>query len=85
MEASERISRMPESERKPAWEKFNAIHPLMRTRILLGRIEDKSSVLQLKDGEGRNRLVLKVASDGSPFIQFLDAQGNVGKELRLTP
>ena len=85
MEAGERISRMPESERKTAWEKFNAIHTPMRTRVLLGRVEDKSSVLQLKDLEGRNRLILKVAPDGNPSIQLLDAEGHVGKELRITP
>lgn len=84
MEASERISRMPKSERSAAWDKFNAAHPPMRTRVLLGRTEDKSSVLQLKDIKGRNRLVLKVAPDGNPTIQLLDAAGKIGKEIRLT-
>lgn len=85
LEASERISKLSTSERKAAWDKFNKMHPSMRTRVLLGRIDDKSAVLQLKDTEGRNRIVLKVASDGTPSIQLLDASGHVSKEISSTP
>ena len=51
----------------------------------LGRVNDKSAVLQLKDPEGRNRIVLKVAADGTPSIQLLDAIGHVSKDISSTP
>jgi hypothetical protein len=65
--------------------KFNEMHPPIRTRVLLGRVNDKSAVLQLKDTEGRNRIVLKVAPDGTPSIQLLDASGHVSKEISSLP
>jgi hypothetical protein len=83
--ASERISKLPAEERKSAWAKFNETHPLMRTRVLLGRVNDKSAVLQLKDAEGRNRIVLKVAADGTPSIQLLDATGHVSRDISNIP
>ena len=46
-------------------------------RVYLGRQTDRSAALQLKDVQGRDRIVLKVAADGTPSMQFLDAQGNV--------
>lgn len=84
-EASERISKLSTTERKAAWNKFNEMHPPIRTRVLLGRVNDKSAVLQLKDTEGRNRIVLKVAPDGTPSIQLLDASGHVSKEISSLP
>lgn len=85
MNASERISKLSAEERKSAWIKFNETHPLMRTRVLLGRVNDKSAVLQLKDTEGRNRIVLKVAEDGTPSIQLLDAAGAASRNITGTP
>lgn len=81
LEASERIAKLATADRKAAWAKFNEMHPSMRTRVLLGRVNDKSAVLQLKDTEGRNRIVLKVAPDGTPSIQLLDASGHISKEI----
>jgi hypothetical protein len=46
-------------------------------RVYLGRQTDRSAALQLKDVQGRDRIVLKVAADGTPSMQFLDEQGNV--------
>ncbi len=46
-------------------------------RAFLGRDRDRSSKLILRDGQGRQRLVLKVAESGHPVIQFLDTAGNV--------
>jgi len=84
-EASEHISKLPREQRKAAWVRFDETHQPMRTRILLGRVNDKSAVLQLKDTEGRNRIVLKVAPDGTPSIQLLDASGHVSKEISSVP
>ena len=84
MDASERIARLPKSEQEAAWTDFNSKHTPMKTRVVLGRVEDKSSVLQLKDVEGRSRLVLKVAPNGDPSIQMLDEQEHVQKEWGLS-
>lgn len=50
-------------------------------RIYMGRSTDQSAALQLKDGQGRDRIVLKVAADGNPSLQFLDELGNVTSQL----
>lgn len=50
-------------------------------RIYMGRSTDQSAALQLKDGQGRDRIVLKVAADGTPSLQFLDELGNVTSQL----
>jgi hypothetical protein len=46
-------------------------------RIFLGKQADHGAGLQLRDAEGRDRIVLKVAGDGNPSMQFLDDQGKV--------
>lgn len=50
-------------------------------RIYMGRNTDQSAALQLKDVQGRDRIVLKVAADGTPSLQFLDQSGNVISQL----
>lgn len=46
-------------------------------RALLGRLGDKSAVLLLRDPEGHIRIRLRVAADGTPTMEFLDAAGKV--------
>ncbi len=46
-------------------------------RAWLGRDEDRSAALELKDTQGRSRLVARVAADGTPSLVFLDANGKV--------
>jgi hypothetical protein len=46
-------------------------------RAYLGRRPDRSSALELKDPEGRDRIVMTVASDGTPSLRFLDEQGKI--------
>jgi hypothetical protein len=46
-------------------------------RVYLGRKADRSSALELKDTDGRDRIVISVAADGTPSLQFLDEQGKV--------
>lgn len=46
-------------------------------RAILGRDTDGSAQLNLKDGEGRTRLLMQVAKDGAASIQFLDEAGQV--------
>jgi hypothetical protein len=50
-------------------------------RIDMGRNTDQSAALQLKDVQGRDRIVLKVAADGTPSLQFFDQLGNVTSQL----
>jgi hypothetical protein len=79
--ANERISKLPQDQRATEWAKFKAAHPGDADRVLLGRAPDGSSVLKLKDGEGRDRIVIRVARDGTPNLQILSADGKVIDEL----
>jgi hypothetical protein len=81
LEAVTRISKLPENQREPELRKFLETHPGDHPRVILGRARDGGSILQLKDAEGRDRLVLRVAPDGTPKLQFLDATGKVVSEL----
>jgi hypothetical protein len=81
VEANERISKLPEEQRKAEWMKFKAAHPGDSTRVVVGRDTDGSSVLKLKDAGGHDRIALRVTPDGTPKLQFLDAEGKVISEL----
>ena len=52
-----------------------------RERIWVGRSEDGTSTVALMDENGKKRIVMKVASDGNPILQFLDAKGAVVSQL----
>lgn len=79
--AESRILKLPKAQQKLAWEEFKKTHPGDMNRIKLGRLGDKSTVLEMKDATGKNRIVMKVAPDGAPSLEFLDAQGKVVSEL----
>lgn len=81
LDASNRITRLPEAQRAAEWKKFIAAHPGDHTRVILGRAPDGSSVLRLKDAQGRDRIVLRVTPDGTPLIEALDADGKVLSSL----
>ncbi len=68
---------LPQSE----WKKFITTHQQPHQRIHLGRNDDKSASLVLKDTDGHSRIVIQVAPDGSPSLQFLDASGKVISQL----
>jgi hypothetical protein len=70
---------MPEGPAKrAAIADFRAKHRYsLRQRASLGREPDKSAVLRLLDPEGHTRILLRVASDGTPSMQFPDAEGKV--------
>lgn len=50
-------------------------------RGYFGRAKDKSVALILKDQQGHERLVARVAPDGTPMLQFLNADGTVARTL----
>jgi hypothetical protein len=50
-------------------------HPRAEERVYLGRSEDHSVALRLKDAKGRDRIVIRVDPEGAPLIQLLDERG----------
>jgi hypothetical protein len=60
---------------------FLASHPKCHARIYLGRNQDRTVALRLKDKEGRDRIVLRVDGDGSPLIELLDKEGKIIRQL----
>ena len=50
-------------------------------RGTFGRDRDKSVSLSLKDQQGHERLVARVAPDGTPTLAFLDANGKVVRTI----
>ena len=51
-------------------------------RAFLGRGADKAAQLVLRDGKGKKRLIIRVAENGNPAIQFLDDAGNVTRTVQ---
>ncbi|HEY4093769.1 MAG TPA: hypothetical protein VGN46_19860 [Luteibacter sp.] len=54
----------------------------MSRRAWLGRSDDGKAALVLSDPQGRPRLTLSVAEDGTPSVDFLDAAGKITRTLR---
>ena len=50
-------------------------------RAWIGRNDDGTASLELRDAKGRRRLVLQVSADGTAKVQFLDEKGKVVSEL----
>ncbi len=71
---------LPPPQRQARLEELSSKHKSHK-RIYMGRNTDQSAALQLKDGQGRDRIVLKVAADGTPSLQFIDELGNVTSQL----
>jgi hypothetical protein len=74
------VKAMPKGPAKDkAYSDLLAKYPVNKLpqRALLGRTADKSAVLFLRDPQGHTRIKLRVAADGTPSMQFLDADGKV--------
>jgi hypothetical protein len=56
---------------------FVAAHPNCHARVYLGRNQDHSVALRLKDTNGRDRIVLQVNKTGVPVVQLLDESGKI--------
>lgn len=76
-----RIKDLPPDQQKAEYEKFMKGRAPAQQRMYLGRGDDRSVGLKLKDTQGRDRIVLQVAEDGSPVLQLLDAEGKVLSRL----
>ncbi|MBN1224994.1 MAG: hypothetical protein JXB23_17225 [Candidatus Aminicenantes bacterium] len=77
VELMERLKNLPEEQQKAEMEKFQAEHPAPSRRLYLGRAEDNSVGIKLLDPQGRERILIQVAHDGSPILKFLDEDGKV--------
>ena len=78
---TDRIGNLPPDRQKAEMDKFLNAHGRPHQRLYLGRGDDGTVVLKLKDDEGRDRMVLQVAANGSPLIRFLDQDGKVISQL----
>jgi hypothetical protein len=81
IETAARIAKLPKDQQEAAWRAYRATTPHAETRVVLGRSDDKSVALRLKDEQGRDRIVILVQPDGSPILQFLDERGKVTSQL----
>jgi hypothetical protein len=75
----QRVKAMPNGpERVAARKALEAKYPGgIVNRAYFGRARDKSVSFRLSDQQGHERLVARVAPDGTPLLQFLDASGNI--------
>lgn len=69
---------------KAYWNKLTEEGRLGVNRIWLGNTADKGSSLQLKDAQGRVRMMLLVGADGKAEIQMLDEAGKVVRSITPT-
>jgi hypothetical protein len=81
LQLMEKNRNLSKKKQQAALEDFLKARPQPKSRLFLGRKADRSAALNLKDPEGRDRIVLKVAADGTPSLRFLDASGKVLSEL----
>lgn len=77
----EKNKNLSKEQQQALLEKYFKDHPAAQTRVFLGRDLDQSAALNLKDVAGRDRIVIKVSADGTPSLQFLDADGKVTSQL----
>ena len=61
--------------------KKSRTQPGYAQRVFVGRNSNETSTLELKDAEGRDRLVLSVTPEGQARIRFLDESGDTVQEI----
>lgn len=82
----QRVKGMPPGpERVAASKAWHAKYPGgIINRGYFGRARDKSVSLSLSDTQGHERLIARVAPDGTPVLEFLDANGKVVRTIDAT-
>ena len=70
-----------ETERARLRQEIMARQPGTANRMFAGRSMDGNATIDLKDAEGRDRLVLAVTPEGQARIRFLDENGDTVREL----
>ncbi len=81
LDEQQRTKELPKQQQEAEFKKFFAEHGRPEQRLFLGRADDRSVSLKLKDIEGRDRIVIEVDPKGSPKLQFLDENGKVVSQL----
>lgn len=71
----ERTKTLPEEEQEVELSEFFAERESAHPRLYLGKSHNGSVSLRLNDDEGRERLILEVAADGTPALRVLDQAG----------
>jgi hypothetical protein len=71
----ERTKTLPEAEQEVELSEFFAERESAHPRLYLGKSHNGSVSLRLNDDEGRERLILEVAADGTPALRVLDQAG----------
>ena len=81
--AWQRVKAMPPGpERVAASKAWHDKYPgSIINRGYFGRGRDKAVSLSLSDMQGRKRLIARVAPDGTPALEFLDAEGKVVRTI----
>ncbi|MES2321135.1 MAG: hypothetical protein V4633_02610 [Pseudomonadota bacterium] len=78
---AEAANKLPMAEQNAYWQKLSEQGRLSNNRIWLGNTRDKGSSLQLKDAQGRVRMMLLVSAAGKAEIQMFDDAGKVSKTI----
>jgi hypothetical protein len=73
--------RAPDSIKRGGYRAIPGSSPKGEASATLGESPEQGLVLNMKDKEGRTRIELRVRPDGTPVLQFLDAQGEVIQQL----
>jgi hypothetical protein len=84
MDAIEKIRNMPKQTSEERVAAKNAMAAAIAKyqiglvpRASLSRAQNKSVALRLLDSEGRLRILLQVAANGTPSMEFFDVNGNI--------
>jgi hypothetical protein len=72
---TDRVKDRSEEEKRNEIAKFMSTHGQPHQRVYIGKADDHSVALRLKDPQGRDRIVIEVQRDGSPSLRFLDESG----------
>jgi len=81
LDEQQRVSKLPKDQQQAEFKKFFDEHGRPEQRLFLGRADDRSVALRLKDTQGRDRIVIKVDPTGNPSLQFLDENGKATAQL----
>jgi hypothetical protein len=77
-----KLEAMPDGPGKTAQiEKLESAGAFGAPRLFIGKNQDKDARINLKDAQGRTRLVLNVTAGGAASIQFLGANGKVVRTI----
>lgn len=76
-EAERRLTTMPEGpERAKLKADVDEANKGVQ-RVFLGKREDRSAELVMKDQHGRKRVIMRVSAEGAPSLEFFDENGKV--------